>query len=83
VSRFDHIGYALTHPRRVSSYISSVFFPSDEGVGIVGTPGKAIKKIEAYLNVGVQHFILRFPVKETLDTLKVFSNEVLPSFETN
>lgn len=76
----DRLVYAINNPRRVLTYLSSALIPNDEKPGIVGTPDKAIQKIETYMKIGVEHLILRFPVKETTESLNLFSKEVIPSF---
>jgi len=53
---------------------------------IVGTPEQCIEKIEQFVDLGVDHFILVFPeivffeVKE-LKSLELFMDEVSPSFD--
>jgi len=47
---------------------------------IKGTPEKCIDKIQAYLDVGIKRFTLAFNEFPNMDGIKIFSEEVLPSF---
>jgi len=45
---------------------------------IAGTPEMCLKQIKAYVDVGVQHFIIRFGDIPKIDGLKLFAKEVIP-----
>ncbi|MFW9854386.1 MAG: LLM class flavin-dependent oxidoreductase [Candidatus Thorarchaeota archaeon] len=45
---------------------------------LVGTKDMIIEKLIAYKNLGVSHFILMFPMKEELQYLVRFNDEILP-----
>jgi alkanesulfonate monooxygenase SsuD/methylene tetrahydromethanopterin reductase-like flavin-dependent oxidoreductase (luciferase family) len=56
--------------------------PADiETHAIVGTPEQCIQRIGEFLDIGVDRFMLSFPEAATdLDGLRLFGEEVLPSF---
>jgi alkanesulfonate monooxygenase SsuD/methylene tetrahydromethanopterin reductase-like flavin-dependent oxidoreductase (luciferase family) len=46
----------------------------------IGTPEEIIEQIGAFIDLGVRYFILRFPDAEAIDSLALFSEEVLGKF---
>ncbi len=49
--------------------------------GFIGTPDEVATRIEQYIRLGVQHFILRFVDFPRLDGARLFVEEVLPRFK--
>ncbi|MEM2110978.1 MAG: LLM class flavin-dependent oxidoreductase [Candidatus Bathyarchaeia archaeon] len=47
---------------------------------IVGNPDTVIEKLEKYIKIGVQHFILRFVDFPKTDGAQLFSEKVVPAF---
>jgi len=47
---------------------------------IVGTPERCISKIDKYIDAGVQSFILVFPDITDPSALRLFAEEIMPSF---
>jgi len=54
--------------------------PFNNPNGFIGTPDEVAAKIQPYIDLGVQHFILRFVDFPRLDGAKLFIKEVLPRF---
>ncbi len=54
-------------------------FYNPEG-GLVGTPDSVVDQIQAWVDAGVTHFLLRFADFPRLDSLELFSKEVVPRF---
>lgn len=48
--------------------------------GIIGTPDEVAARIQTFMDVGVEHFILRFVDFPRTDGAKLFIDEVLPRF---
>ncbi len=58
--------------------------PRPDDVNLIGEPGEIIKKLEGYVDVGVNSIELRFMAPNmdaVLTSMKVFSREVMPSFK--
>jgi len=47
---------------------------------IVGDPQAVAERIGAYVDIGVEHFILRFIDFPRLDSARLFAEEVIPEF---
>jgi alkanesulfonate monooxygenase SsuD/methylene tetrahydromethanopterin reductase-like flavin-dependent oxidoreductase (luciferase family) len=54
--------------------------PFSDGSLLAGTPDESYAKIQAFVDLGVQHFILRFPDYPKTTCAELFINEVLPRF---
>jgi len=49
--------------------------------GIIGTPDEVAARIDQYVQLGVEHFILRFVDFPGLSGIRLFMNEVLPRYK--
>ncbi len=49
---------------------------------LIGTPDEVVKQIEAYAEIGIDHFMLWFMDAPEGDGLELFAEEVMPSFRT-
>jgi alkanesulfonate monooxygenase SsuD/methylene tetrahydromethanopterin reductase-like flavin-dependent oxidoreductase (luciferase family) len=54
--------------------------PFRDGSLLAGTPDESFAKIQAFVGLGVQHFILRFPDYPKTACAELFIKEVLPRF---
>jgi len=61
-------------------FIPKVDFQSLKRVFIIGTPDECIKRIGEYVDVGVTHFMLWFLDFSSMDGIRIFAKEVMPSF---
>jgi alkanesulfonate monooxygenase SsuD/methylene tetrahydromethanopterin reductase-like flavin-dependent oxidoreductase (luciferase family) len=55
---------------------------------VIGSPDDVAAKLQEYVDLGVNHFIARcswigFPHEHTMESLRLFSKEVVPRFATN
>lgn len=48
--------------------------------GLIGTPDEVAAKIKVYIDLGIQHFMLRFVDFPRFDSAQLFIKEVLPRF---
>ena len=48
---------------------------------IVGTPEECIEKINSFIEIGVNYFILRFPEVIELNCLQLFAEDVIPTIK--
>jgi alkanesulfonate monooxygenase SsuD/methylene tetrahydromethanopterin reductase-like flavin-dependent oxidoreductase (luciferase family) len=46
--------------------------------GVIGTPDVCSKKLQAYVDIGIEHFMLVFLGDRTLEPLRVFADKVMP-----
>jgi alkanesulfonate monooxygenase SsuD/methylene tetrahydromethanopterin reductase-like flavin-dependent oxidoreductase (luciferase family) len=61
----------LGKPTRVEDFISW---------NLIGTPHEIIDRIQEYVDVGIDYFILRFPDGLEIEPLQLFADEVMSSF---
>jgi F420-dependent oxidoreductase-like protein len=73
----DCVAVAPTHAAAESIYQSSFFAPY---APIVGTPDEVTAKLQAYIDLGITHFILRFADFPRTDGAELFMKEVMPRF---
>ncbi|MCG3260109.1 MAG: hypothetical protein H7644_10200 [Candidatus Heimdallarchaeota archaeon] len=43
-----------------------------------GTPDEIISKLKDYKKIGVDHFIMFFPLKEEVEQIKIFAEKIMP-----
>jgi alkanesulfonate monooxygenase SsuD/methylene tetrahydromethanopterin reductase-like flavin-dependent oxidoreductase (luciferase family) len=75
----DCVSVASTSEEAESNARASRFYNANSG--IIGTPDEVSARIEQYIQVGVEHFILRFVDFPGLDGIRLFRDEVLPRFK--
>ncbi len=44
---------------------------------IIGTPEQCSRKLQEYMDIGIEHFMLIFPGDRTLEPLRIFAEEVM------
>jgi alkanesulfonate monooxygenase SsuD/methylene tetrahydromethanopterin reductase-like flavin-dependent oxidoreductase (luciferase family) len=74
---------AQAHMNSLSKGKNLVDFDEEMRYSLIGTPDDIIKGIEAYLDVGVTHFMFNLTVRkpdELFDGIRDFSEKVMPSF---
>lgn len=59
---------------------ASPFYQGSRAAEIVGTPDEVAAKLQRFVDIGVEHFILRFMDFPRFDSAKLFIDEVLPRF---
>lgn len=60
----------------VKSFIADL---ESEG-SVIGTPDECVKKLRAYVDLGIEHFALLFLGDKSLEPLQVFADQVMPQF---
>jgi alkanesulfonate monooxygenase SsuD/methylene tetrahydromethanopterin reductase-like flavin-dependent oxidoreductase (luciferase family) len=61
---------------------ASPFYKGSPAAEIVGNPDEVAAKLQRYIDIGVEHFILRFMDFPRLDSAKLFMEEVMPRFRS-
>jgi hypothetical protein len=46
---------------------------------LIGTPQEWIEKLHAYKDKGVEYFLIDFPERTDLQSMKIFAEEVMPA----
>ena len=75
---------AQAHMNSLSKGKKLVDFDEEMRYSLIGTPDDIIKGIEAYLDVGVTHFMFNLTVRkpdEFFEGIRAFSEKVMPSFK--
>jgi alkanesulfonate monooxygenase SsuD/methylene tetrahydromethanopterin reductase-like flavin-dependent oxidoreductase (luciferase family) len=74
----ETVAVAPTHEAALSMAQASPFYSADSA--LVGTPDEVAAQLRGFVDVGVQHFILRFAGFPGTASAKMFVDEVLPRF---
>lgn len=75
----DCVAVAHTHEAALRLAESSPFY--DPATSIVGTPDQVAGHLHKFVDLGVEHFILRFVDFPKTDGAKLFASEVIPRFQ--
>lgn len=75
----DCVAVAPTHEAAVNIARSSPFYEPETAV--VGTPEEVASYLHKFVNLGVEHFILRFVDFPKPDGAKLFAQEVIPQLQ--
>jgi len=71
----------VTHKVQIAKERSGTFTEDFENRTIIGTANECVRRIGEYRDIGVDRFMLSFPeAAEDLTGLRLFAQEVLPSF---
>jgi len=74
----DCVAVAGTSDEAHQKARASRFYNAESGM--IGTPDEVAARINEYVDLGVEHFILRFADFPRLDGIRMFAQEVLPRF---
>ncbi len=74
----ETVAVAPTHQAALAMAQASPFYSPDSSV--VGTPDEVAAQLQCFVDLGVQHFILRFADFPKNDSATLFVKEVLPRF---
>ncbi|MEM2926253.1 MAG: TIGR03560 family F420-dependent LLM class oxidoreductase [Candidatus Bathyarchaeia archaeon] len=72
---------ALHTARKGGYFIGKTSMEELRRIFIIGDPGVCIRRIEEYVKLGVSHIMLWFLDLPSMDGLRLFAKEVMPSFQ--
>lgn len=75
----DCVAIASSHTAAIQVAQSSPLY--DPATSVVGTPDEVAAHLQRFVDLGVEHFIIRFADFPKVDGVKLFIEEVLPRFK--